>query len=111
LIGASPGSVVLWEKGKAPSDKFKPKLSDVTKKVSSGNFKGFPIPPKRGRQAGSKAKEPGPKRAKAEKAVRRSASNNGRWSASDLASALLDFAVEARAPKPLIEAARVLLQR
>lgn len=116
LIGASPGSVILWEKGKAPSGKFAPKLSDLAKKVSSGDFKGFPLPPKRGRQpkAGT-AKKPAQKRKttagrEGAKPVRQAAARNGRWSAPELASALLDFAVESGNPKPLIEAARVLLQ-
>jgi hypothetical protein len=110
LIGASPGSVVLWEKGKAPSDKFTPKLSEIAKKVSAGDFKGFPIPPKRGRQAGRKAKKTGAKRAKRAKAVRQTAPKNGRWSATELANALLEFAIDAKDRKPLLEAARVLLQ-
>jgi hypothetical protein len=110
LIGASPGSVVLWEKGKAPSDKFTAKLSDLAKKVSSGDLKGLPIPPKRGRQAGSKAKNTtGAKRAKVAKAVRHAAVKNGRWSATELARALLEFAATSREPKSLIEAARTLL--
>lgn len=114
LLGCSSASIIQWEsKGLTPSAKFLPKIEALTKKVESGNFSGIDAPPKPGRKPSNESKpkkaSTGPAKKATAPPAKKPASDGTTLTASELARALLDHAVSASNPGPLIEAARSLL--